>query len=134
MKTLMHRKILAIAAAVMIGMATTGGAALARGGGGFGGGHAGGFGGAHIGGLGGNFAGGHIGGLAGPHFGGLGGAHIGGLAVDPMGMLGHTHVSHELGQHHFRGLYGVSPLYDGNDCPWPADLTIESCPVGSDTE
>jgi hypothetical protein len=132
MKTLMHRKILAIAAAVMIGMATTGGAAIARGGGGFGGGHAGGFGGAHIGGLGGNFAGGHIGGLAGPHFGGLGGAHIGGLSVDPIGM--HTHVSHELGHHHFRGLYGVSPLYDGNDCPWPADLTIESCPVGSDTE
>jgi hypothetical protein len=118
MRTLMHRKILAIAAAVMIGMATTGGAAIARGGGGFGGGHAGGFGGAHIGGLGGNFAGGHI----------------GGLGVDPMGMLGHTHVSHELGQHHFRGLYGVSPLYDGNDCPWSADLTIESCPVGSDTE
>jgi hypothetical protein len=134
MKTLMHRKILAIAAVVMIGMATTGGVAIARGGGGFGGGHAGGFGGAHIGGLGGNFAGGHIGGLAGPHFGGLGGAHIGGLSVDPIGMLGHTHVSHELGHHHFRGLYGVSPLYDGNDCPWPADLTIESCPVGSDTE
>ncbi len=132
MKTLMHRKILAIAAVVMIGMATTGGVAIARGGGGFGGGHAGGFGGAHIGGLGGNFAGGHIGGLAGPHFGGLGGAHIGGLSVDPIGM--HTHVSHELGHHHFRGLYGVSPLYDGNDCPWPADLTIESCPVGSDTE
>jgi hypothetical protein len=134
MKTVMHRKILAIAAAVMIGMATTGGAALARGGGGFGGGHVGSFGGAHIGGLGGNFAGGHIGGLAGPHFGGLGGAHIGGLGVDPMGMLGHAHVAHQLEHHHLRGLYGLSPLYDGNDCPWPADLTIESCPVGSDTE
>jgi hypothetical protein len=134
MKTLMHRKSLAIAAAVMIGMATTGGAAIARGGGGgFGGGHTGGFGGAHIGGLGGNFVGGHIGGLAGPHFGGLGGAHIGGLAVDSMG-LGRTHVSRQLGHHHFRDLYGVSPLYDGNDCTWPADLTIESCPVGSDTE
>ena len=134
MKTLMHRKILAIAAAVMIGMATTGGAALARGGGGFGGGHVGGFGGAHIGGLGGNFAGGHIGGLAGSHFGGLGRAHIGGLGVDPMGMRGHTHISHELRDHRFRALYGVSPLYDGNDCPWPADLTIENCPLGSDTE
>jgi hypothetical protein len=121
MKTLMHRKILAIAATVMIGMATTGGAALARGGG-FVGGHVG------------TFSGAHIGGLAGPHFGGFGDAHIGGLSVDPMGMLGHTHVSHEMGHHHFRGLYGVSPLYDGNDCPWPADLTIESCPVGSDTE
>ena len=33
MKTQTHRKILAIAAAAMIGMATTGGAALARGGG-----------------------------------------------------------------------------------------------------
>jgi hypothetical protein len=32
------------------------------------------------------------------------------------------------------GLYGVSPLYDNNDCPWPADLTIERCPVGSVTE
>ena len=130
MKTRMHRKILAIAAAVMIGMATTGGAALARDGGSF----VGGFGGAHIGGLGGSFAGGHIGGLAGPHFDGLGGARIGGPSVDPTGALGHTHVSHELGHHHFRGLYGVSPLYDGIDCPWPADLTIESCPVGSDTE
>jgi hypothetical protein len=27
------------------------------------------------------------------------------------------------------------PLSDyNNDCPWPADLTIESCPVGSATE
>jgi hypothetical protein len=134
MKTLTHRKILAIAAAVMIGMATTGGAALARGGGGFGGGHGGGFGGAHIGGLGGGFAGGHIGGLAGSHFGGFGRAHIGGLGVDPMGMRGHTRISHELRDHHFRGLYGVSPLYDGNDCAWPADLTIEACPIGSDIE
>jgi hypothetical protein len=48
--------------------------------------------------------------------------------------LGHTHVSHEWGHHHFRGLYGMSPLYDNNNCPWPADLTIESCPVGSATE
>ncbi len=134
MKTLTHRKILAIAAAVMIGMATTGGAALARSGGGFGGGHVGGFGGAHIGGLGGNFAGGHIGGLAGSHLGGFGGGHIGSLSVNPMGVPGHARVAHELGHHHFRGLYGVSPLYDGNDCPWPADVTIESCPVGSDTE
>ena len=116
MKTQIHSKILAIAAAAMIGLATTGGAALARGGG---------------------FGGGHIG--------GFGGAHMGGLGVHPMGMpgiamdrglddhgLGHTHVSHEWGHHHFRGLYGVSPLYD--DCPWPADLTIETCPVGSITE
>jgi hypothetical protein len=130
MKPLIHGKILAIATAVTIGMTTTGGATLARGGGGF----VGGVGGAHIGGLGSNFAGGHIGGLAGAHFGDLAGAHIGGLSVDPMGMLGHTHVSHELGHHHFRGVYGVSPLFDGNDCPWPADLTIENCPVGSDTE
>jgi hypothetical protein len=49
MKTAIHRKILAIAAAAMIGMAATGDAALARGGGGFGGGHIGGFGGAHMG-------------------------------------------------------------------------------------
>jgi hypothetical protein len=43
MKSQIHRKILAIAATVMIGVATTGGAALARGGvGGFGGGHMGG--------------------------------------------------------------------------------------------
>jgi hypothetical protein len=48
--------------------------------------------------------------------------------------LGHTHVSHQLGHRHFRGLYGVSPLYDTNDCSLPADLTIESCPIGSDTE
>jgi len=37
MKTEIQRKILAIAAAAMIGLATAGGAALARGGGGFGG-------------------------------------------------------------------------------------------------
>jgi hypothetical protein len=42
MKIQIHNKILAIAAAVMIGIATTGGAALARGGDGFGGGHMGG--------------------------------------------------------------------------------------------
>jgi hypothetical protein len=134
MKTQIPSKILAIAAAVMIGMATTGGAALARGGGGFGGGHVGGFGGAHIGGLGGNLAGNHVGGLAGPHIGGFGAAHIGGPSVESMGTLGHTHVSHELGHHHFRDRYGVLPLYDFNDCPWPADLPIESCPLGSDTE
>jgi hypothetical protein len=123
MKTQIQSKILAIATAAMIGLATTGGAALARGGGGFGGG----------------FGGGHIG--------GFGGAHMGGLGVHPMGMpgiamdrglddhgLGHTHVSHEWGHHHFRGLYGMSPRYDNNNCPWPADLTIESCPVGSATE
>jgi hypothetical protein len=123
MKTFMHRKILAIAAAVMLGLATTAGAALARGGGGFGGGH--------------------IGGFAGPNTGGFDSAHIGGLGVHPMpgiamghGLdeLGHSHVSHELRDHHFRGLYGASPLYDGTDCPWPQDLTIESCPVGSDID
>jgi hypothetical protein len=92
------------------------------------------FGGVHLSTLGGNFAAGHISGLAGQHFGGFGGTHIGGVSVDPMGMLGHTRVSNELGYHHFRGLYGVSPLYDGNDCPWPAGLMVKSCPVGSDTE
>jgi hypothetical protein len=123
MKTQIQSKILAIATAAMIGLATTSGAALARGGGGFGGG----------------FGGGHIG--------GFGVGHMGGLGVHPMGMpgiamdrglddhgLGHTHVSHEWGHHHFRGLYGMSPRYDNNNCPWPADLTIESCPVGSATE
>jgi hypothetical protein len=72
---------------------------------------------------------------------------MGGLGVHPMGMpgiamdrglddhgLGHTHISHGLGHHNLRGLYGVSPLYDDNDCAWPADLTIESCPVSSATE
>ena len=106
MKTQIHSKILAIAAAAMIGLATTGGAALARGGG-FGGGHIGGFGGAHMGVVGGS------------HVGSFGVGHMGGLGVHPMGMpglaidrglrnggLGHTHVSHELGHHHFRGLYG----------------------------
>jgi hypothetical protein len=48
--------------------------------------------------------------------------------------IGHTRVSHELGHHHFRGLYGAAPLYDGNDCSWPPDLTIERCPVGSAAE
>ena len=136
MKTLMHRKILAVAAAAMIGLATAGGAALARGGGGFGGGHIGGFGGAHMGVVG------------GPHVGSFGVGHMGGLGVHPMGMpgiaidrglnghgLGHTHVSHELRDHHASGLYFWPPLSDyNNDCPWPADLTIESCPVGSATE
>ena len=83
----------------------------------------------------------------GPHVGSFGTSHIGGLGVHPMGMsgvardrgldvhgFGRTHVTHELGHRHFRGLYGVSPLYDNNDCPWPADVSIESCPVGSDTE
>jgi hypothetical protein len=132
MKTQIHNKILAIAAAAMIGIATTGSGALARGGGGFGGGHIGGFGGAHIGVVG------------GPHVGSFGVGHMGG--VHPMGMpgiamdrglddhgLGRTHVSHALAHHHFRGLYGV-PLYDTNDSSLPADLTIESCPVAPDTE
>ena len=125
MKTLVHSKILAIAAAVMLGLVTTGGAALARG----------------AGGLGGGFGGGHIGGFGG----GLGVAHVGGLGVHPMpgvamghGLdehgLGHTHVSHELRNHHFRGLYGWSPLYEGTNCPWPQDLTIESCPIESDID
>ena len=49
--------------------------------------------------------------------------------------LDHTHVSHELRDHHASGLYFWPPLSDyNNDCPWPADLTIESCPVGSATE
>ena len=85
--------------------------------------------------------------VGGSHVGSFGIGHMGGLGVHPMGMpgiamdrglndhrLGHTHVSHEWGHHHFRGLYGMSPLYDNNNCPWPADLTIESCPVGSVTE
>ena len=135
MKIQIHNKILAIATAAMIGLVTTGGAALARGGGGFGGGHIGGFGGAHMGVVGGS------------HVGSFGTGHMGGLGVHPMGTpgiamdrglgdhgLGRTHVSHELGHHQFRGLYGVSPLYDTNDCSLPADLTIESCPIGSDTE
>jgi hypothetical protein len=135
MKTQIHSKILAIVAAAMIGIAMTGSAALARGGGGFGGGHIGGFGGVHMGVVG------------GPHVGSFGVGHMGGLGVHPMGVpgiamdrglddhgLGHTHLSHELGHHHFRGLYDVSPLYDTNDCSLPADLTIESCPVGSVTE
>jgi hypothetical protein len=135
MKTQIQRKILAIATAAMIGLVTTGGAALARGGGGFGGGHIGALGGAHMGVVGGS------------HVGSFGIGHMSGLGVHPMGMpgiaidrgldnhgLGHTHVSHGLGHHNLRGLYGVSPLYDNNDCPWPADLTIESCPVGSVTE
>jgi hypothetical protein len=147
MKTLMQRKIIAIAAAAMLGLATTSNIALARGGGGFGGGHIGGFGGglgvAHVGGLGGA----HIGGFAGPHVGDFDSVHVGALDGHPRGMLGtaigpgvndhgpgHTHVSHQLRDHHFRGLYGWSPLYYGNACPWPQDLTIESCPVGSDID
>jgi hypothetical protein len=135
MKVQIHSKIIAIAAAALIGMAMTGSPVLARGGGGFGGGHIGGFGGAHIGVVG------------GPHLGSFGISHmVGGLGVQPGASgiamdrsldghgLGHTHVSHELRNRHFRGLYGVSPLYDNTDCPWPADLTIESCPVGSVTE
>jgi hypothetical protein len=135
MKAAMHGKITAVVVAAMIGMAVTGGSALARGGGGFGGGHIGGFGGAHMGVIG------------GPHVGVLGVGHIGGLGIHLRGApgvaldrslddrgLGHTHISHELGHRHFRGLYGVSPLYDNNDCPWSTDLTIENCPVGSVTE
>jgi hypothetical protein len=134
MKTQIHSKIIAIAAAALIGMAMTGSPALARGGGGFGGGHIGGFGGAHI-----NVVGG-------PHLGSFGISHMGGLGVHPgapgIAMdrsldghgLGHAHVSHEFRHRHFRGLYGVSPLYDNNDCAWPADLTIESCPADSVTE
>jgi hypothetical protein len=136
MKTLMHRKILAIAAAAMNGLAMASGAALARGGGGFGGGQTGGFGGAHMGVVG------------GPRVGSFGVGRMGGLGVHPMGTpgnaidrglnghgLGHTHVSHELRDHHASGLYFWPPLSDyNNDCPWPTDLTIESCPVGSATE
>ena len=76
MKIQIHSKILAIAAAAMIGIATTGSPALARGGGGFGGGHIGGFGGAHIGVVG------------GPHVGSFGIGHMGGLGVHPMGAPG----------------------------------------------
>jgi hypothetical protein len=135
MKPQIQSKLLAIATAAMIGLVTTGGAVLARGGGGFGGGHIGGLGGAHMGIVGGS------------HVGSFGVGHMGGLGVHPMGMpgiamdhglddhgLGRARVTHELGHHHFRDLYGVSPLYDNNDCPWSADLTIESCPVGSVTE
>jgi hypothetical protein len=126
-----HRRIPAIAAAVMIGIATTSGAAFARGGGGFGGGH-----------MGGGFGGAHMGVVGGAHVGSFGAGHMGGLGVHPMDMpgvvtarghgLGHTHASHELRDHHVRGLYGESPLYD--NCSWPADLTIESCPDGLDAE
>jgi|ERR1700722_5831020 hypothetical protein len=132
MKNRVQSKILAIAAATLIGL--TGSAALARGGGGFGGGHVGGFGGAHVGVLGGS------------HVGGLGMAHMGDLGIHPMVTpdismhrsldghgLGHTRISHELGHHHVRGLYG-EPLYNTNDCSLPDDLTIESCPINPDTE
>jgi hypothetical protein len=136
MKTLMQRKIIAIAAAAMIGLATTSGVALARGGGGFGGG----FGGGHIGGFGGGLGVAHVGGLGGAHIGGFVGPHVGsfdGVAMD-RGLDGHglgrTRVSHELRDHHLRGLHGWSPLYYGNACQWPQDLTIESCPVGSDID
>ena len=70
-----QNKVLAIATAAMIGIATTGGATLARGGGGFGGGHIGGFGDAHM------------GVVAGPHVGSFGIGHMGGIGVHPMGCL-----------------------------------------------
>jgi hypothetical protein len=76
MKAQIHSKIVAIAAAALIGIAMTGSAALARGGGGFGGGHIGGFGGAHMGVVGSS------------HVGSLGIGHMGGLGVHPMGMPG----------------------------------------------
>jgi hypothetical protein len=76
MKTAMHGKILAIAAAAMIGMAATDDAALARGSGGFGGGHIGGFGGAHV------------GVVAGPRVGDFGVGRMGGLGVRLMAMPG----------------------------------------------
>jgi hypothetical protein len=139
MTTLAHRRIFAIATAVVIGLACD--AALARGGGGLGGhvggfgaSHVGGFNGLHVGGLGSNFAGGHSGGLAGGHSRVFGAAPIDRLGIDSTRMLGHTHISHELRHHHFDGLYGWSRRYYSNDCPWPADLTIESCPGGLDTE
>jgi hypothetical protein len=99
----MRRKTLAIAAALMLGIATTGGAALARGGGG-GGGHGG---------------GGHGGGFGGGHFGGrtmgMAGAH--GFATSRG--LGHSHVAHDFRDHHYRGRYGWWPQYGYNDCAWP---------------
>jgi hypothetical protein len=137
MKTQDHGRILAIIAAAMIGIAMPSSAVLARGGGGFGGGHFGGFAGAHMGAIGAAVVGG-------AHVGNFGIGHMGGPSVHPMGIPGiamdrgfddhghgRTHVTHELGHRHFRGLYGVSP-YD--NCPWSADLTIENCPVGSVTE
>jgi hypothetical protein len=108
----MRGKILAIAAALMLGIATTGGAALARGGGGSGGhgggGHGGGFGGAHIGG---GFGGGHFGG----HTMGTAGAH--GFAASRG--LGHSLVARDFRDHHYRGRYGWWPQYGYNDCAWP---------------
>jgi hypothetical protein len=119
----MHRKILAIAAALMIGLAVNS-AALARGGGG----HMGGFGGVHVGG--GLGLGAHIGGgLGGAHLSGIGtslgvghfgGAHIGGLGGHAMGLNeGWPVPGHFIHDHHVRGLYDVAPLYDTNDCDFP---------------
>jgi hypothetical protein len=121
----MSRKILAIAAALMIGIAANNGAALARGGAGFGGGHIGGLG-SHIGG----FGGVHVNaGLGGAHLGGIrtglgvahfSGAHIGGLDGHAMGLNDDEPVhGHFIHDHHVRGLYNVAPLYDINDCDFP---------------
>ena len=63
---MMRRRILAIATALILGIASTSGAALAHGGGGGGGGHGGG-----------GFGGGHAAGFGGGHFGGGFGGRIG---------------------------------------------------------
>jgi hypothetical protein len=137
----MSRKILAIAAALMIGIAANSGAALARGGGGFGGGHMGGGLGGHIGGVGGI----HLNaGLGGAHLGGIGTgfgvahfgrAHIGGLSGHAMGLNDggplHSRFIHD---HHARGgLYDVAPLYNTNDCDFPTHV-IDSTVCNLDGE
>jgi hypothetical protein len=118
----MHRKIFAIATAVMLGIATMSGAALARGGGGGGGHGGGGFGGGHIGG---GFGGAHIGGGFGGHAMGLAGVHgfARGRGFHDRG-LGHGHVAHEFRDHRFRGLYGWWPY---NDCTWPYRYDYNNC-------
>jgi hypothetical protein len=121
----MHRKILAIAAALMIGLAANG-AALARGGGGSGGGHMGSFGGVHVGG---GLGGAHLVGIgAGLGVGHFGGAHLGGLGSHAMGRglndggLIHSHVMRD----HVRALYNYAPLYDNNGCDLPDYMKIDS--------
>ena len=117
----MRRKILAIAAAVMLGTATMSTGALAHGGGGGGGHGGGGF-------------GGHFGGGFGGHSMGMGGARgfTTGRGFSAHGFaMGHGAFRHGRFDHDFRGRrfargFGFG-LSDYGYCNWPYSYDYNSC-------
>jgi hypothetical protein len=126
---MMRRRILAIATALILGIASTSGAALAHGGGGGGGGHGGG-----------GFGGGHAAGFGGGHFGGGFGGRMGeahGFAMrggfDGPSFahhdFGHGHFAHDFRDRRFARGFGFGGLY--GYCGWPYAYDYNSCYTSS---